>query len=152
MNPYFIKARCTAVIMLAVFLSPLSIRADTKLPDLLLNAQQLMSKSSAGEAYEMLIKHEAEFAGDPKYDYILGVSALDSERAGYAVLAFQRTLAVAPRFLGARMDLARAYFRLGAYSDAEQEFSEIKQYNPPHNIKRSIRKYMDIIAKKKVAI
>ncbi len=135
MNPFFIKTRGAAVIMLAVFLSPLSIRADIRLPDLLLNAQQLMSKSSAGEAYEMLIKHEAEFAGDPKYDYILGVSALDSERAGYAVLAFQRTLAVAPRFLG----LARAYFRLGAYSDAEQEFSEVKQYNPPHNIKRSIQ-------------
>ena len=41
-------------------------------------AQALMQQGKAAEAYELLAPQESELAGDIRYDYVLGIAALDS--------------------------------------------------------------------------
>ena len=75
-------------------------------------AQALLKAGKAEEAYALLLPLEFFQAGDPAFDYLLGVSALDSGKFNAATLAFERMLAVNPNHAGARMDMARAYFEL----------------------------------------
>src|SRR5688572_2325439 len=43
-------------------------------------AQVLLGSGQAAQAYEMLSTHEADWAGIPLYDYLLGIAALDTGR------------------------------------------------------------------------
>jgi tetratricopeptide (TPR) repeat protein len=94
-------------------------------------AQALMRQGKPAEAYALLAPLEFEQAGSVDYDYLLGIAALDSGRPDKATLAFERVLAVNPNFLGARLDMARAYYAMGDYQRARSEFEAVMGQNPP---------------------
>src|SRR4051812_25986551 len=85
-------------------------------------AKQLLAAGNAKEAFATLDPLQATYAGQPEFDYLLGVAALDSGRIDDAIIAFERVLAVMPNHAGARMDLARAYYAAGAFDLAEAAF------------------------------
>jgi len=64
-------------------------------------AEALMKAGKAAEAYALLLPFEDKYAGDPRYDYLLGIAALDSGKPDKATLVFERVLAVSPDFAGA---------------------------------------------------
>jgi tetratricopeptide (TPR) repeat protein len=97
------------------------------------------------EAYRVLAPLENLYAGDADYDYALGTSALDSGRYSHAVFVLQRAVAARPRFAGARMDLARAYFALGDNESARREFAILAQDDPPPQARRAIADYLAAI-------
>lgn len=66
-----------------------------------------------------------EQAGEPEFDYLLGITAIDSGHASDAVTALERVLAADPSNNGARMELARAYYVLGADDLAKREFNQL---------------------------
>jgi tetratricopeptide (TPR) repeat protein len=84
-----------------------------------------------------------EAQGDPHFDFLYGVAAVNVGRTAEAVLALQRHLAVVPGNDRARLDLARAYFELGDYVRARQEFEFVLRYNPPADVRANIRRYLD---------
>ena len=94
-------------------------------------AQQLLDQNRPAEAYEYLLPFEDRYAGNVEFDYVLGISALDSGKSDKATLAFERVLAVNPNFAGARLDMARAYFQLGDADRAKAEFLTVRELNPP---------------------
>lgn len=108
-------------------------------------ADKLMKGSRANEAYTLLIPHQSERAGDPDYDYLLGIAALDSGRANEAVFALERVLAVNPNHLQARAEIARAYFATGEIAASQHEFETVKQQNPPREVNATIEKFLDAI-------
>lgn len=112
---------------------------------LLYDAEALMKSGKPAEAYALLEPHEFERSGEVRFDYLLGISALDSGRADKATLAFERVLAVDPNFAGARLDMARAYFQLGDMPRAKTEFETVMEQNPPDAAKVTIQKYLDVI-------
>lgn len=114
-------------------------------PDLT-HAQSLLKAGQAKQAYALLAPAEFEMAGDIGYDYLLGAAALDSGRPDKATLAFERVLAVDPGHYGARLDLARAYFALGDYARAGQEFDRVMKQNPPALARTIIEQYQAAIA------
>jgi tetratricopeptide (TPR) repeat protein len=81
--------------------------------------------------------------GDPHFDFLYGVAAVNVGRTAEAVLALQRHLAVVPGNDRARLDLARAYFDLGDDVRARQEFEFVLRYNPPADVQANIRRYLD---------
>lgn len=111
----------------------------------LARAERLMVENKAPEAYLLLSPFEDQYAGDPKFDYLLGITALDSGRADKATLAFERVLAVNPNFAGARLDMARAYFQLGDYARAKTEFETVQQQNPPPAAQVTVDQYLKAI-------
>jgi tetratricopeptide (TPR) repeat protein len=109
-------------------------------------ADELIKVGKPGEAYAMLEPFEFERAGEVRFDYLLGIAALDSGKPDKATLVFERVLAVNPDFAGARLDMARAYYQLGDLSRARTEFETVMGQHPPEAAKATIRKYLDAIA------
>ncbi len=108
-------------------------------------AQTLLVSGRAREAYELLSAHEADWAGDPLFDYLLGMAALDSGRPGEAVFSLQRVLAAEPGFSGARMELARAHFEAGELAAARTQFEYLLTQSPPQSTREVIERYLDAI-------
>lgn len=115
------------------------------LEQLLQSADKLMSEGKPAEAYALLRPREFEYAGNKRFDYLMGISALDSGKADKATFAFERVLAVDPDFAGARLDMARAYFQLGDLARAKTEFETVKKQNPPEAARVTIDKYLEAI-------
>ncbi|HEY6814885.1 MAG TPA: tetratricopeptide repeat protein [Croceibacterium sp.] len=89
-------------------------------------AQQTAASASEAEArYRELAPQAATRAGDPAFDYALGIAALDSGRFGEAIIALQRVLAMQPDNAEARAELARAYALAGDIDTAREQFATV---------------------------
>lgn len=110
------------------------------------DADALIKDGKPADAYALLEPLEFDRAGEVRFDYLLGIAALDSGKPDKATLAFERVLAVDKNFAGARLDMARAYYQLGDLPRARTEFEEVMQQNPPEGARVTIQKYLDVIA------
>ncbi len=110
------------------------------------DAEGMMKNGKPADAYALLEPLEFERSGEVRFDYLLGIAALDSGKPDKATLAFERVLAVDPNFAGARLDMARAYYQLGDLPRAQTEFQEVLKQNPPEAARITIQKYLDAIA------
>jgi hypothetical protein len=108
-------------------------------------AQNLLSSGRAQQAYELLSAPEADWAGAPLFDYLLGMAALDSGRPGEAIFSLQRVLAAEPGFAGARMELARAHYEAGEVAAARTQFEYLLTQSPPESTRVVIQSYLDSI-------
>jgi outer membrane protein len=113
--------------------------------DELARAQSLLANGNAGEAYELLSAREADWAGNPLFDYLLGMAALDSGRPGEAIFNLQRVVANEPTFAGARMELARAHFEAGELNSARTQFQYLLTQSPPEATRGVIERYLAAI-------
>jgi len=86
-------------------------------------AQQ--DQAQAEQIYQTLAPQAGERAGDPAFDYALGIAALDTGRFGEAIIALQRVLAVQPGNAEARAELARAYALAGDIDTARAQFATV---------------------------
>lgn len=90
------------------------------------SAQDTAPQADADEArYQALGKEIRTRAGDPAFDYELGIAAIDAARYGEAILALQRVLAVQPNNAAARAELARAYALAGDIDTARDQFATV---------------------------
>lgn len=76
-------------------------------------------------AFEALNAQVETRAGDPQFDYELGIAALDAGRYGDAIIALQRVLSVQPSNPAARAELARAYALAGDIDTAREQFATV---------------------------
>ena len=108
-------------------------------------AKQLLEQRRAREAYELLLPHESERAGDVEYDYLLGIAANDAGEAERAVFALERVLALQPQNHLARAEIARAYLALGERDAARREFETVRGQPIPEAAKASIERFLAAI-------
>ena len=132
--------RFAAALVLAASASTVSADALTD------RARQLMSEKKAKEAYALLLAQESARAGDPEFDYLLGISALDAGEAERAVFALERVLAVQPDNHVARAEIARAYLALGERNSARREFEAVRKQQIPEEAKATIDRFLQAIA------
>ena len=116
---------CAAVLGGLATLAPAQALGQTA--DVVQQAQELQAAGNARAAYTLLRAQEAERAGDPAFDYALGVAALDAGQTGEAVIALQRVLAVNPEDTRARAELARAYAAAGDIDTAKVQFDQVSR-------------------------
>jgi outer membrane protein len=112
---------------------------------LITSAAELIKKGFAADAYDLLTPYQSEMAGDPDFDYLLGIAALDTGKPNEAIFALERALAVRPNHLQARAEIARAYLAAGEVAAAKQEFETVQKQNPPKEVNETIAKYLGII-------
>src|SRR5258708_31116776 len=108
-------------------------------------ARRLLQEKNPQAAYQLLQPLESQRAGDPEYDYLLGIAALDSGERERAVFALERVLAVNPNHAQARAEIARAYFLLGEKENALREFQNVRATNPPEAVKQTIDRYLSAL-------
>ena len=112
---------------------------------LIADASGLIKGGRFKEAYVLLAPYQTELAGDPDFDYLLGIAALDSGKPNEAIFALERVLAMRPNHLQARAEIARAYLAAGEIAASKQEFEAVQKQNPPKEVSATIQKYLDII-------
>ena len=108
-------------------------------------ALALIQQKNPQAAYRLLQPLESQRAGDPEYDYLLGIAALDSGERERAVFALERVLAVNPNHVQARAEIARAYFEMGEKVNARREFQSVRAANPPEEVKQTIDRYLSAL-------
>lgn len=111
------------------------------------DAKKLIEQKRAAEAFGKLAALEASRAGEPAFDYWLGVAAFESGRLERAAIAFERALVVDPEFDSARIELGRTYLRMGSLDLAEQEFRRLLPRTPRADGKQLLESYLAEIAR-----
>ncbi len=106
---------------------PLSPAQSATYQDVLREAAALQRARRAKDAFALLSAYENEFAGDPYFDYQLGVAALDAGQVPVAQQALERAVLVRPDFAGAWVDLALSHARLGETETALQIVAHIEE-------------------------
>lgn len=122
-----------------VYALPLIVNAQD---GLLAEAQGLLAGGQGEEAYALLLPELGRRAGEPDYDYLFGLAALEVGEPTEAVFAFERVLLVQPDHLQARAELARAYYLMGESGAARREFETVKQEDVPPQVKETINRYL----------
>jgi len=89
------------------------------------DAATAAARARAEADYRALSAEARARAGDPAFDYALGIAALDSGRFGEAIIALQRVLALQPANASARAELARAYALAGDIDTARAQFATV---------------------------
>lgn len=93
-------------------------------------AGQRLAEGRAGDAWDLLSPLETRLRGDPEFDYLLALAALESGRPAAALAPLRRVLELEPRFDGARLELARALAASGDAAGARREYEAIAQRSP----------------------
>lgn len=112
-------------------------------------AETLRRAGDAAAAFRLLSPQEAARAGEVPFDYALALAALDSGRPEFASVVLERVLAVDPDFAGARVDLGRAYFLMGAYDAAAEAFAQAGSHNPPPAARAVMARYLEEIRQRR---
>jgi len=136
------RTALTALSLILLFCSAPAVLADQVLDQ----AKKLVEERKAREAYQLLMPLQPERAGEPEYDYLLGIAALDAGDAQQAVFALERVLAVNPNNLQARAEIARAYFLLGEKENARREFKTVSESRQvPEAARATVDKYLTLL-------
>ncbi len=122
-----------------------SAQMQTPLAQLLATARRQIDERRADAAFRALHAQVADYGGEPEFDYLLGLAALDAGHPGEAVIALERVLMVKPDFLQARAEIARAYFALRERENARREFETVSAQRIPEDARRVIGQYLDAI-------
>ncbi|MEO9132334.1 MAG: surface lipoprotein assembly modifier [Sphingomonas sp.] len=99
--------------------------ASAEVDDLVKQGLALHQAGKPREAVGLLLPFEQQRAGDPDYDYALGLAAADAGLAGVALPALQRVLAIQPGNVQARAEVARVYAMAGDIDTARAEFDTV---------------------------
>lgn len=114
-------------------------------------ADELLGRQQAKSAYELLAPLEDERAGEPEYDYLFGLAALEVGEPGRAAFAFERCLSVEPKNGPCRVQMARTHMALGENRSAERELHTVRDYSPPPEVARLVDTYLGTLAERQRA-
>lgn len=136
--------RLIRCISLSCLLIPAIVMAQQGAPGatVLDDARRLIGEGRAADAYRMLAAQELALAGQPLYDYLYGVAALDAGHADQAVGALARVVANDPDSASARLELGRAYYESGDRAAAQRQFGAVLARSPPPAIRSTAEAYL----------
>ena len=108
----------------------------------------LISSGQFQEAFNVGTANLEAWEGDPEFDFLYGLSALESGSPNDAVFALERVATVAPNGVlrqRARLELARSYFVTNNLSASENLFNLVLETNPPLNVQQNIEAFLQLI-------
>jgi tetratricopeptide (TPR) repeat protein len=115
-------------------------------------ARRLLEAKQPKAAFALLSALEQQRAGDPEFDYLLGLAAVDSGQHTRGVFALERVLALRPDHAQARAEIARAYFLMGENKVAREEFEAVKRSGPPAGAAATIDRFLDALNQRERAV
>jgi predicted Zn-dependent protease len=86
-------------------------------------AQLLVQTGKFAEAYALLQPMEFDLSGDIAFDYLLGISAVNTGKPDRATLALERVEAISPEYGDVRLWLGIAYFQSNDMARAKKSFT-----------------------------
>lgn len=108
-------------------------------------ARDLLAKRRGAEAYEVLKPAVATKAGDPEFDLLYGMSAIDAGKPTEATFALERVLDVQPDNAAAQAELGRAYYEMGENDAAKAQFEQVRGEKLPPTVQQNVDRYLAAI-------
>ncbi|KQW49976.1 MULTISPECIES: surface lipoprotein assembly modifier [unclassified Roseateles] len=128
----------------AVALTCLS--TDASAQDALLDdARAKLTRRDAAGAYALLADAEMARAGDARFDYLLGVAALDAGHVTRAIFALERVVERQPDNMLARAELGRAYLAAGDADAAREQFRLARSADLPAGVAAAIERVIGVV-------
>ena len=134
----YLKKIAGFITALLVTLQSSALHAD-ELTD---QAKSLLDAGKASQAFALLDRQESARAGEPLFDFLLGLAALDVGQNTRAVFALERVLAMAPDHVRARAEIGRAYLALGEADTARKEFETVRKQGVPADVSLTLDRYI----------
>lgn len=106
--------------------------------------RQLVEQQKFAQAYQ-IGRENRQLQGNAQFDFLFGLAAVNSDHIAEGLMALERHLSLVPANDRARLELARAYYQLGAYPRAQKEFEFVLQYRPPLEVRQNIEKYLKLM-------
>jgi tetratricopeptide (TPR) repeat protein len=108
-------------------------------------AEALIRDNKAEQAYSLLAPLESSLAGNVEYDYLLGISAVQSGKPSQAVFALERVQAIDPRYKDSGLWLAIAYYRSGDIERAKPAFEAVLAQSSSAEARSTAKHYLDTL-------
>lgn len=100
------------------------------------------------KAYQQALKLRGNNEGEPRFDYLYGLSALQAGKYNEAVFALERVTIATPRVIRPRLELARAYLKLKNKTAAIKEFNDVLALSPPPIVRKNVSAYLSELQNK----
>ncbi len=115
--------------------------------DYLTSGIELFKSGQFNKSYERLLKAFENFPENQELNFYLGRAAFETKNYEMAIMAFERILIASPFEHRVKLEIARAFQRLGANNTARQYCNEVLATNPPEAVKNNIKKFLIYIDK-----
>lgn len=102
----------------------------------------LVTRGQYDEAYAYARENLDEYEGEPEFDFLLGLAAMDSGRPTEAVFALERIAYLYPDQQRVKLELARAFYMSNNLPAARQLFTEVLATDPTPNVQTNIRAFL----------
>jgi len=119
-------------------------------PDFYKQGIYFYKKRDFNKSYELFSKIYLQKLMDAKFNFYYGYSASQSGHYEMALASFERVEMIETNNPRVKLEIARVYFKLKMYEDAELKFKEVLQ-NPtiPENVRTNIAIYLTKISSMK---
>jgi tetratricopeptide (TPR) repeat protein len=125
------------LLLAALWFSP-GLQAD----EIITGIEAQLQAGKPDAAWSLAQQHLADRAGEPDFDFIAGLAALEAGQPQHAAMILERVLLLQPNHHRARLELARAYFQLGDYAAARREFQAVKAVGPPPKVRNRVDQFL----------
>lgn len=115
---------------------------------------RLITAEQHQEAFDLGTANLEEWEGDPEFDFLYGLAALESGNPNEGVFALERVAATATDGVlreRARLELARAYFVTNNLTASENLFNLVLTNDPPGNVAQNIEAFLLLIETRREA-
>ena len=114
----------------------------------------LITAGEFQQAFDLGSDNLEAWEGDPEFDFLYGLAALEAGNPNESVFALERVAATAIDGVlreRARLELARAYFVTNNLTAAENLFNLVLSNNPPLNVQQNIEAFLQLITARRDA-
>lgn len=137
--------KLTSIFFTAILIAQVAQSATNDGSEVVAQLNLLIAQGQFPQAYTLAQANLFDLEGEPEFDFLYGLAALESGRPDEAVFAFERIAYIYPDQQRVRLELARAYFASNNLSAAEQLFNEVLATNPGPNVSNNIEAFLDLI-------
>lgn len=94
------------------------------------------------KAYQSAEKLRENNEGEPRFDFLYGLAALQTGHYNEAVFALSRVTATNPQVIRPRLELARAYLKINNTAAALKEFYDVLALSPPPIVRNKVSAFI----------
>ena len=129
----------TKTTILSIFLTVFSLSASAKISVGFPVLEKNIIANNFAKAYQRATQLRNQYEGDPRFDYLYGLAALNTAHNNEAVFALERVVANSPKLTRARLDLAIAYIKIKNPNAALEQFKIALRQKPPKAVQQNIK-------------
>lgn len=118
----------------------------------LFQIDKLIKENKHAEAYRQASLLQDEYAGQPNFDFLFAIAAIESGHPHQAVFALERLILQFPDNGRVKVELARAHFLSGNINTADELFNEVLASSPPANVEIKIRAFLVLIEQRRLQL